>query len=212
MRINFYSGFALLIAITASASASAVPVTMTLESLLADQNAPYHEQGFIIQAPGSHLHNATNFGLGLPGEFTNGAQMAADTSGSTLTREGGGAFNLLSLEAAAVSGSDRLPSSGAAYAVKIEGFLGTVSQGTTLLTSLTAAVIDFSSWSGSVDEVQFSFYSQGSYGNFSTFSGDDFKFDNIKVEAVSAVPVPAAVWLFFSALTGLGVMRKKQVA
>ena len=212
MKTKFFTGLLVLFAVFLSNSASAVPVTMELETLAADQDTPYIEEGFSIQAPGEHLHATFNSQLSLPGAFTNAGQMAADTTGTLLTRVGGGAFNMLSLEAINVLGTDAL-GAGSTYAVKIEGLLGAVSQGITLLTSGTVAVIDFASWLGPVDQVQFSYESQGSYGNFSTFTGDDFKFDNITLEAtVSSVPVPAAVWLFFSALGGLGVMRRKQLA
>ena len=45
---------------------------------------------------------------------------------------------------------------------------------------------------------------------FSTVSGSGFQtIDNV---VVTAVPIPAAVWLFASALTGLGWVRRKQRA
>jgi len=212
MNTKFFIGLLMGCAVFLSNSASAVSVTMELETLTADQDVPFIEQGFSIVAPGQHLHATFNNQFSLPGAFTNAAQMAADTTGSLLTRVGGGAFNLLSLAAINVQGNDITGES--AYAVKIEGVLAGVSQGVTLLNSGTIAVIDFSSWLGAVDQVQFSYASQGSYGNFSAFTGDDFKFDNIVVEAatVSSVPVPAAVWLFVSAIGTLGVMRRKQLA
>ena len=214
MKIKIFTGLLMLVAVFLSNSASATPVTMGLEFLTADQDTPYIENGFSIQAPGEHLHATFNnafFPVTLPGAGSNAAQMAADTTGSMLTRVGGGAFNMISLEAINVFGTDWNGATN--YALKIEGFLGAVSQGVTLLTSNTIAVIDFTSWSGPVNQVQFSYASQGSYGNASAFTGDDFKFDNITVEAaVAPVPVPAAVWLFFSALGGLGVIRRKQAA
>jgi len=211
MKTKYFSGLLVSFAIFFSASASATPVTMALETLSADQDTPFLEEGFSLYAPGEHLHATFNNQFSLPGAFTNAAQMAADTTGSVLTRSGGGAFNMISLEAINVLGTDVL-GAGSSYAVKIEGLLDSVSQGVTLLTSGTVDIINFS-WLGPVDVVQFSYESQGSFGNFSTFTGDDFKFDNITVEAVAVapVPVPAAVWLFFSALGGLGVIRRKQV-
>jgi len=211
MKTKVLSSVFVLFTVLFSASSSAVPVTMELETLTADQDTPFIEEGFAIEAPGEHLHATFNSAAGLPGAFSNAAQMAADTTGSTLTRVGGGAFNMISLEAVNIFGTDFLgPRS--TYAVKIEGLFGAVSQGVTLLSTGTVAVIDFSSWMGPVDLVQFSYESQGSFGNVSSFAGDDFKFDNIIVEAVEVapVPVPAAVWMFLSALSGLGLMRKKQ--
>jgi len=215
MKTKVFSSLVVFFTVFFSTSASAAPVTMLLENLSADQADPFFEEGFAILAPGEHLHATFNNQFTLPGLGSNAAQMAADTKGSILFRDddangiADGAFNMISLEAINIFGADF---SGAAYAVKIEGFLGNVSKGVTLLTSGAGDIIEFSSWEGAVDLVQFSFESQGSYGNFSTFTGDDFKFDNITVEAaVAPVPVPAAVWLFVSALGGLGVMRRKQV-
>jgi len=211
MKTKVFSSLVVFFTVFFSVSASATPVTMLLETLSADQDTPFLEEGFLIEAPGQHLHATFNNQFSLPGAFTNAAQMAADTAGSTLVRNNGGAFNMISLEAINIQGTDVL-GQGATYALKIEGLLGAVSKGVSFLTTGTVGVIDFSSWGGAVDLVQFSFASQGSYGNLSSFAGDDFKFDNITVEAaVAPVPVPAAVWLFVSALGSLGVMRRKQV-
>lgn len=212
MKTKIFTGILMCFAVLLSTSASAVPVTMALETLGADQDTPFVENGFVIQAPGEHLHATFNLGFGLPGVGTNAAQMAADTTGTRLNQVGGGLFDLLSLEASNVIGHDAIGQG--SFAVQIDGLLGGVVQASMQLSSGTVAVIDFVSAGGwlSLDEVQFWYSSQGAFGNFSSFTGDDFKFDNIVVEAatVSNVPVPAAVWLFFSALGGLGVMRRKQ--
>jgi hypothetical protein len=212
MKAKLFSGFFIVIAVLISANASAVPVTMTLESLSADQDRPYIENGFFVEAPGEHLHATFNNQFTLPGAFTNAAQMAADTTGTRLAQVGGGLFNLISLEAVNVLGSDALPG-GTGFAVQIDGLLNGVVQTSMQLSSGTVAVLDFvgaGGWTG-LDEVQFWYQSQGAFGNISSFTGDDFKFDNIVIEAsVSQVPVPAAAWLFISAIGGLGVMRRKQ--
>lgn len=214
MKIKaLFLGLLISVGLFISASASAVPVTMALETLSADQDTPFIENGFLIEAPGEHLHATFNNQLSLPGAFTNAAQMAADTTGTRLARVGGGLFDLISLEAINVLGSDALPG-GSGFAVQIDGLVSGVVQTSMQISSGTIAVLDFVSaggWTG-LDEVQFWYKSQGAFGNFSSFTGDDFKFDNIVVEAsVSQVPVPAAVWLFVSALTGLSVMRRKAV-
>ena len=45
---------------------------------------------------------------------------------------------------------------------------------------------------------------------FGSLESDSIDFRYISAGTVSAVPVPAAVWLFGSALAGLGWMRRKQ--
>jgi hypothetical protein len=43
-----------------------------------------------------------------------------------------------------------------------------------------------------------------------TNTGGEVGFDNIKIDNVSAVPVPAAAWLFGSALAGLTAIRRRK--
>ncbi|MCF6250517.1 MAG: hypothetical protein L3J75_04490 [Methylococcaceae bacterium] len=202
---SLYSALLMFSAVFLSTSVSAVPVTMTLENLLADQSTPYTEFGYTLEAPGSHMHNTFNLI-----NFTNAAQLAADTTGMKLTKAGGGLFDLISLDAVNVLGLDATTGS---FAIQIDGFAGGILKTSKQLLTGTSGVIDFLSgdalWGG-VDEVRFWFESQPTgFGSFSTFAGDDFKFDNVLVQP-SAVPLPAAVWLFFSAITGLGFMRKQQ--
>jgi hypothetical protein len=210
MKINtLFTGLLMFLAIFLSASASAVPVTMALETLAADQDDAFHEGGYNVVAPGAHMHATFN-----TINFTNAAQLAADTSGMILSKDDAGQFDLISLDTFNVLGLDVTTGS---FAIQIDGIVGGAVQVSKQLLSGTTGLINFLSesalWSG-LDEVRFWYESQPTgFGSFSAFAGDDFKFDNIVVEAtVSAVPVPAAVWLFFSALGGLGIMRRKQQA
>ena len=212
MKTKFFTGLLMFVAVFLSNSASAVPVIMAFENLGANQDTPYIENGFSIEAPGEHLHATFS--------FTNGslaAQMAADTEGTRLTRvhtvDSESFFDMHNLWAENVSGNDAVIRSG--FAVQIDGLVNGVVQASKQLTTGTTGLINFAGaeWLG-LNEVQFWYQSQGAFGNPSAFAGDDFKFDNITVEptTVSNVPVPAAVWLFFSALGGLGILRRKQVA
>lgn len=208
---TLFTGILMFFSIFLSTSASAVPVTMTLETLLADQDEAFHEGGFNVVAPGAHLHATFNLS-----NFTNAAQMAADTSGMVISKDDAGLFDMISIDAFNVIGADLNPALGKSFAIQFDGLLGGAVQVSKQLTSNTTGIINFLSESilwGGLDKVQVWYASQPTgFGSFSTFTGDDFKFDNIVVEAsVSAVPLPAAVWLFFSALGGLGVMRRKQV-
>ncbi len=197
------SGLTMLLALFASASASAV--SMTLENLSDDQSAPYSEFGYTIHAPEEHLHATFNFG-----NNTNAAEMANDTIGMRLFKDDNGKFDLLSLESVFLKGKDL---TGGTFALQIDGLVGGSAQVSKQLASDQLGTINFLSenalWSG-LDEVQIWYESMGSYGNPSTFNGDKFHFDDISVVATTVVPVPAAVWLFVSAISGLGFIRKKQ--
>ncbi len=255
-----------LILSAAFLSTSASAVTMTLENLAADQDAPYTEFGYTVVAPGAHLHGTFN-----PTNTTNAAQMAADTSGVSLSKAGGGKFDLISLDAFNVAGLDQTTGT---YAISIDGIIdGATAVSKQLKTGENGTVSFDNQWMG-LDEVQFVYESQPSgFGSFSAFAGDDFKFDDITlVDAVTPepipepttpepttpepipepttpepttpepipepttpepipepttpepipepttpvpttpnpVPVPAAVWFFVSALSGLGIIRRKQ--
>ncbi len=227
-----------LILSAAFLSTSASAVTMTLENLAADQDAPYTEFGYTVVAPGAHLHGTFN-----PTNTSNAAQMAADTSGMSLSKAGGGKFDLISLDAFNVAGLDQTTGT---YAISIDGIIdGATAVSKQLKTGENGTVSFDNQWMG-LDEVQFVYESQPSgFGSMSAFAGDDFKFDYITlVDAATPepvpepttpepvpepttpepvpepttpvpttpnpVPVPAAVWFFVSALSGLGIIRRKQ--
>ena len=80
--------------------------------------------------------------------------------------------------------------------------------------SLIYALIDYNGFSGSTVHFTNDLYSGGHsafgpVGSQTTFSQYDLKF-NASFSSPSAVPVPAAVWLFGSALTGLVGMGKRK--
>lgn len=203
MKTKFFTGLLMFFAVFLSTSASAVSIGF--EGMVANQSTPYIESGYSIFAPDEHLH-----GFFDPVNFDTNVQMANDTKGTEFWKNDFGLFDLISLEVTNVFGLDKTTGT---FGIQIDGLIGGAVQVSKQLASGTTGTINFlsdnASW-GAIDEVQFWYESQGSYGNLSTFLGDDFKFDNLVVVEASAVPVPAAAWLFFSALGGLGILRRKQ--
>jgi len=82
------------------------------------------------------------------------------------------------------------------------GYYGLVAGGAHPLGPYAAGAVGTGDW-GNLDEVRFEVYSYGVVGGFDALS---ITIDNVNA---SVVPVPAAVWLFGSALAGLGWMRRK---
>ncbi len=208
---KFITGLLACSAVFFTASASAVTV-MEMEGMATNQVTPYSEGGYSISAPGEHLHSVLD-----DAEFDGAAQMANDTEGMLLRKDDGGKFDLVNLTSLALRGSDIKPSNPGPFALQVDGIIdGSVAVSKQLMSG-TTGVIDFlsenASWGG-LDEVHFWYESAGGFGHPSTFVGDDFKFDALTVQAAStsAVPVPAAVWLFISAVGGLGFMRKRKLA
>ena len=204
------TGVAAFSAIFLSTSASAVAV-MEMEGVVVNQDTPYIESGYTISAPGEHLHAVLD-----EAEFDNGVQMANDTHGMLWKKVDSGQFDLVSLFALKVRGTDVKPSNPGPFALQIDGVVdGAVTVSKQLFTG-DAGTINFLSenalWSG-LDEVQIWYESAVSFGNPGSFTGDNFEFDTLTFQAtpVSNVPVPAAVWMFFSALGGLGLVRRKQI-
>ena len=114
----------------------------------------------------------------------------------TLSQLGGGLFDLYSIDFAANGTYTNLT-------LQVTGYLaggGTVNSSIT--SGLNWATLTFGSeWTG-LDKVEL--LTQVGVGT------DTAAFDNIGVSA--AVPVPAAAWLFGSALAGLGWIKRKQPA
>lgn len=200
-----------------SASVSATPVSvMKMESVLTDQVGVYYESGYGLEAPSEHIHAVLD-----DEEYDIATQMANDTKGMRLFKADSGKFDMLSLFALEVKGADKRPTNPLAFALQVDGVAGGVVQVSKQLFTGDLGVINFLSedagWTG-LDEVQFWYSSSQGYGNKGSWVGDNFEFDDLTAQAsviveppVGTVPVPAAVWLFFSALAGLGVVRKKQV-
>jgi len=63
-----------------------------------------------------------------------------------------------------------------------------------------------------IAKVSLSFFASGQTGFFGQKSNATAWFDNVAIGDVSAVPIPAAVWLFGSGLLGLiGIARRKKI-
>lgn len=104
----------------------------------------------------------------------------------------GSAFSLTQIDAASASSASGV--------LNLTGYLeggGTVTQSLDLTWDI--ATVSIAGMSG-VTQVDFWFDS--------AISPAPFEIDNI---VVTAVPIPAAVWLFASALAGLGLMKRRQV-
>lgn len=82
------------------------------------------------------------------------------------------------------------------------GATGLVAGGSQPLGPFAAGPVGTGDWLN-LDEVEFYVLSSGVVGGFDTLS---LTLDNINA---SVVPIPAAVWLFGSALAGLGWLRRK---
>jgi len=61
---------------------------------------------------------------------------------------------------------------------------------------------------GGFDELQIAAIGDGLHPGWGNLNG--IAIDDVRVTLTSAMPIPAAVWLFGSALAGLGWMRRKQ--
>jgi hypothetical protein len=107
------------------------------------------------------------------------------TGSYAMARTDGGAFSLLSWELGAASLDDE---------IHVTGYLAGGGQVNTTFITSDFQTLNFSSEWQNLLSVEFD-------------PTVDMVFDNI---AASVVPIPAAVWLFGSALAGLGWLRRKQ--
>lgn len=174
-----------------------------------DGLAGYIEKGY-KSASFEHLHKT----VGQDGSI--GVQQAADTSGALFQAVDGSNFDLQTMYINSV-GTQTGPTTFAGSNFFIDGIddSGTVQATIELTPGTQFTTLDFAAdsqdWTG-LDMLHFHFASNNGFGgDISTNSGDDVKWDNI-VLSPSAVPVPPAAILFFSALSGLGFMRKKQAS
>jgi hypothetical protein len=174
------------------ASAIAAPITLEFTSDVEVSNNTFTTQGYYFAGnPGVAWDPGGNFlgPDGLPG--TMNYCPGCDASMTTVS---GAAFNLYSLDMWVP-----LPDPGDDYLTITGNYQGGGQIIANIAISATWAEIVFDpSWSNLIS-VEF--------GATSGNGLDGVVMDNI---TVSTVPVPAAVWLFGSALAGLGWLRRKQ--
>jgi len=196
-----------------STVANAATVTIDFESL-PDQTgiecgpvctsdpAQWTEHGFVLAAsdtvdngsfPGGVIAPGTGFAPS-PASFGDRSLLFCGTCGQAtfvLTQQEGQAFDLHSFDQTAA-----FPGGGDVWTI-IGNYAagGTVS--TNFITSGLRTATFGSEWAG-LESVTIIANTDGAL---------DYRLDNI---VVSAVPVPAAVWLFGSALAGLGWMRRRK--
>ena len=144
--------------------------------------------GTLTGSSGSNSFGAHN---GWGGQDGYGAQV-----GVSMRQVGGGAFAIHSLDLLLQGCYGNYPGCfGSEY------ISGTLAGGGAADLSVAVGTGDW------LNLVRVNFYAEGDGFGFGT--GTVVEIDNINV---SAVPIPAAVWLFGSALAGLGWMRRKQTA
>ena len=196
----------LLAIVLPTAVFSAHAAIIDFESLAHDGSvlnvdSPYLEDGFIIQDPSVTTTDNNAFGVlgSIDDRYTGSAALFNRSleAVTMLSRQDGAAFNLFSIDLAELTGDVNPPD---ILTVTFEGFLA--SGGTVLQTfqldgiAFGLETFTFTGFEG-ISEVR---WAQGPA--FLTH-----QFDNI----VTAIPVPAAVWLFGSGLLGLtGVARYRR--
>lgn len=157
--------------------------------------ATYSEDGFTLSAPGA-------FGFGTFGtletRFSGSTALFNDTPGdtTTLTKDGGGAFDLLSIDIAELNGS----------VVADVTFIGTLSGGGTVSQTFTLDGVAFAAetflFSGFTSVVSVAWDQEFPY----------HQFDNITIaNGVSVVPTPGAA-AGGMALLALGAIRRRRTA
>ncbi len=155
-------------------------------------NGTYTESGLTIQATGNtilynmdaNFYNYSNNGTDF-GYFERGTQ--------SVTLSATNPFSLQSFNAANIFGSQ-------AGDVTVKGFQG----GTTAALTQVFRTLGSDQWS---------LFSLTGWNNLTsvtiTAQKDFLAFDNVTINAPTATPVPAAVWLFGSGLAGLVATRRK---
>jgi hypothetical protein len=174
--------------------AHAATVTIDFES-------PIASQGFQISSYATEGIYAPEYDVGtVYVSSNNGTNVFGATAYDTVGQDGFGSgvyFTLSRIDGQAFSlhGYDVFANSNGYYSTS-----GRTSDGTAISLSTALGTGDWLN----VTSVQFS-----SVGDGFSYSYADLTLDNIIVGA--AVPVPAAIWLFGSALAGLGWFRRKTV-
>lgn len=197
----------LLAIVLPTAVFSAHAAVIDFESLAHDGfvlnvDSPYLEDGFIIQDPSVTSTDNNAFGVLGPTHpaYTGSAALFNSSleAATMLSRQDGTAFNLFSIDLAELNGDVLNPPP--FLTVTFDGLLasgGTVTQ-TFQLDGIAFGLETFA-FTGFTGLSQVS-WTQGP-------AGLSHQFDNI----VTAIPVPAAVWLFGSGLLGLtGVARYRR--
>jgi hypothetical protein len=165
-----------------------------------DIDSPYIEDGYVISDPGETIGDNNAFavyGTAHPNFSGSTAMYNRTVNGITsLAREDGNTFNLLSIDLAELNGDVTPPST---LYTTFEGLLvggGTVTQ--TFLLDGDAFGAETFLFAGFTNLTSVSWMQETPY----------HQFDNI---VVNVVPVPAAAWLFASGLLGMiGIARRKK--
>lgn len=185
------------------AAGTASAATLTFEGMNAfDTTITSEGYDWSFTASGWGVFTAS-FIANFSGMVTNGtgALVAAgdrgDSARTTMTQSGGGVFSVQSLSAA----------SSYLYATNTLQLLGVQQGGGMVSTTLTlgTAFADFT-LSGFSNLVSLTFAS----GNSGSFYATGFTLDNVKVNEVPAVPVPAALPLLLAGIGGLVALKRRK--
>jgi len=168
-----------------STAANAAGVTVDFDELPAMfPVSTFDSKGYRFTQGSAGFVLGTNFGTSGSGG------LAISGAGSTMTLLGGGTFALQSFDMRTFSGLEE--------DIVITGYFESGEQITRNLTITGSYAVDYELedvWQGLVSL------------QFDTAGSSSVYTDNI---VTNAVPVPAAVWLFGSALAGLGWLKRKQ--
>jgi len=178
-----------VIAGTASATLITFQESPQVSGATPPTNGDIISNGFLFDSSTDHTHFVNNFGGGDSGSTFFGSDDFAGVSTTTMTQVGGDAFNLLNLDL----GNWFEKSS----VLQITGYFsggGSISTDIAL-GNFTTYVLNWNNINSLV---------------FDSLSGAGDQYWGVDNINVSAVPVPAAAWLFGSALLGFfGFSRKK---
>ena len=175
-------------AIAAVALFAAVPASaavLDFDTVTNGTIGSFSEDGFDISTTGFQV---TPFGNPAPSLATNSGGSVA-----SITQSGGGAFQFLNFDLAdgGVGGT---------AGVTVQGFLGAVLQFSTVLVPTDGFVNIASPFAGAIDELRFTNDAGGGWLNI----------ENVEVEAISDVPLPASALFLGAGLFGFAAFRKRE--